>query len=989
MATKLLKKNELDKQRFALSDTAITLLCCFAVPFLAMILLYTCIKVWPAGEHSVLVLDLNAQYVYYFEELREILTGGDSIIYSFNRNLGGEFLGIFAYYLSSPFSLIVALFPKDMITEALYLILVLKTGFCGLTFGYYLTKTRKMHRVHAIMFSAMYALSSYVLVMQHNVMWIDNVLAFPLILLGVDEIICRGKYKMLVLSLAYCLLSNFYIGYMTCFFVLIWFFIRYFMLTPNERNPRDVDYHFARVLIRIAAAAIVAVMISAVIILPVYYSLSFGKLEFSNPDYTPKQIFDFIDILTKTFFGSYDTVRPEGMPFLYCGTLALVIAPLYFFSKNIPTRRKIGFLVMMLFLAVSFNFNILDYIWHGFQRPNWLNARFAYMFVGLMLIMAADAFRNLKEIGARAVMTSAVLWCGMILVLDKFGYKNLPDFAAVWCTILFLAITAAAVPAFIRSVNDSRKRRITSATLCCLVIAELFINGVIMLGKLDEDVVFSTRESYRTVIDKYLTAASTFDDEDDTFYRAEKLAHRTKNDAMALNINGMTNSTSTLNARVIKLLAQFGYASRSHWSYYAGSTAPTDALFAMKYIMTDPNNKNVDIPSYIYDLYELYATTEDGVEIYKNPYFLSIAFSADAGVLEYDLPLVDPNAQKGGITENIKALWKSIFKDKDAEEEEKPAPLKKEYVDPFTYMNELYSALLGREVTIWTEATLESTKDSGCKRVTTTGHKGYKPDGSGSSSKVTYTVSIDSEKPLYVYFPSDYPRKATLYIDGVKEGYYFDSQSFSLRELGSYEVDETVTVDLQLTTDSLYVRNDAHFFWYFDKEAYIEAVEELRKGSMLAYSKVDHKITGTVNVPDGNEVMFTTIPYDAGWEIKVDGKKVETVPVLNDTLLAFAVTPGEHTIEMTYKASCLRNGLLISIAGVLIFAAVWVAESLYNRKRKKKGTYVREVYLHPDLDYADEEYFYSHIPSNEETVIISELPTEENNPTTDQKDEEK
>jgi uncharacterized membrane protein YfhO len=254
---------------------------------------------------------------------------------------------------------------------------------------------------------------------------------------------------------------------------------------------------------------------------------------------------------------------------------------------------------------------------------------------------------------------------------------------------------------------------------------------------------------------------------------------------------------------------------------------------------------------------------------------------------------------------------------------------------------------------------------------------------------VTYTVSIDSEKPLYVYFPSDYPRKATLYIDGVKEGYYFDSQSFSLRELGSYEVDETVTVDLQLTTDSLYVRNDAHFFWYFDKEAYIEAVEELQKGSMLAYSKVDHKITGTVNVPNGNEVMFTTIPYDAGWEIKVDGKKVKTVPVLNDTLLAFVVTPGEHTIEMTYKASCLRNGLLISIAGVLIFAVVWVAESLYNRKRKKKGTYVREVYLHPDLDYADEEYFYSHIPSNEETEIISELPTEENNPTTDQKDEEK
>lgn len=989
MATKKMTALPLEnKQKFRLSSASITLLCCFAVPFLAMILLYCCIKVWPAGEHSVLVLDLNAQYVYYFEELREILTGGDSIIYSFNRNLGGEFLGIFAYYLSSPFSLLVALFPKAMITEAIYLILVMKTGFCGLTFGYFLNKTRKMHPTHTVMFASMYALSAYVIVMQHNLMWLDNIIAFPLILYAMDQLIIYGKYKMYIIALAYCLMSNFYIGYMTCFFVMIWFFVRYFMLTPTERNPRDVDYHFAKSLIRIVAASVIAIMISAIIVLPVYYSLSFGKLEFSEPDYTPKQIFDFIDILTKTFFGSYDTVRPEGMPFLYCGTLALVIAPLYFFSKKIPTRRKIGFLVIMLFLAVSFNFNILDYIWHGFQRPNWLNARFAYMFVGLMLVMAADAFRNLSEIGVRPVMTSAALWCGMLLVLDKFGYENLPDFAAVWCGILFLAITAAAVPAFIRSANDRNRRRITSATLCCLVVAELLANGVISLGKLDEDVVFSTRESYRSVIDKYLEAVDTFDEEDDTFYRAEKLVHRTKNDAMALDINGMTNSTSTLNARVIKLLAQFGYASRSHWSYYAGSTAPTDALFGVKYIMTDPSS-SVDIPSYVYDLYELHSTTEDGIETYKNPFALSIAFSGNAGVLEYDFPLVDPNAQKGGIMESVKALFKSIFKSPDAEEEEEdttPKPVE-EYVNPFTYMNELYSVLLGREVNIWTQATLESTKDTGCKRVSTTGHKGYKPDGSGGTSKVTYTLNVDSEMPLYVYFPSNYPRKAAFYIDGVKEGYYFDGKDFSIKEVGTFDVGEVVTVDLQLTGDSLYIRNDAHFFWYFDEAAFIDAVTELQDGSMTAYSKVDHKIYGTVTVPDGDSVMLTTIPYDAGWEVKVDGKAVTTVPVLDDTLLAFEITPGEHKIEMVYKADCLTNGLLLSIAGILLFAACWVAEYLYDRRRKKNGTYVREIALHPDRDYADDEYFYDFSTSADDPMITldrmndvqNNKPAEDNN----------
>ena len=100
----------------ALTKNGRTLLCCFGVPFLAMIVIYCCMQVWPVGKNSVLVLDLNAQYIYYFEQFRDIITGNGSILYSFERVLGGEFMGIFAYYLSSPFSLIVALFPKDMIT---------------------------------------------------------------------------------------------------------------------------------------------------------------------------------------------------------------------------------------------------------------------------------------------------------------------------------------------------------------------------------------------------------------------------------------------------------------------------------------------------------------------------------------------------------------------------------------------------------------------------------------------------------------------------------------------------------------------------------------------------------------------------------------------------------------------------------------------------------------------------------------------------------
>ena len=40
---------------------------CFIVPTLLMWLVYISMNVFPFGEESVLVLDLNGQYVYYFE----------------------------------------------------------------------------------------------------------------------------------------------------------------------------------------------------------------------------------------------------------------------------------------------------------------------------------------------------------------------------------------------------------------------------------------------------------------------------------------------------------------------------------------------------------------------------------------------------------------------------------------------------------------------------------------------------------------------------------------------------------------------------------------------------------------------------------------------------------------------------------------------------------------------------------------------------------
>ena len=100
---------------------------CFIVPAILMYLLYLVREIHPFGNGSVLVLDLNAQYVYFFEGLRNIVAGEADFLYTFSRALGGEFMGMYAYYLSSPFSFLLCLFPKDWILEGLLVLFLLKS----------------------------------------------------------------------------------------------------------------------------------------------------------------------------------------------------------------------------------------------------------------------------------------------------------------------------------------------------------------------------------------------------------------------------------------------------------------------------------------------------------------------------------------------------------------------------------------------------------------------------------------------------------------------------------------------------------------------------------------------------------------------------------------------------------------------------------------------------------------------------------------------
>ncbi len=874
----------------------------FIIPFAIMFGIYAALGTYPFGTSSVLVLDLNGQYVYFFEALRDAIWGDGSLFYSFSRAMGGEFLGMYAYYLASPLSYIVALFPRHMMLEALYLMLILKCGLSGLSFCYYVSENKiTKNKPAQVMFSCMYALSAYGIVMQHNTMWFDNVILLPIVALGIEKLIKERKYKMFTTALALCVISNFYIGYMVCIFTFVYFFFYYFSRSNKELNPLGERYHFARSISRVGIFSVIAIAISACILLPALYSLSLGKNNFSDPSYVPTQKFDFLDLLTMMFPGSYDTVRPEGMPLIYCGLLALIFLPLFFISKHIEKREKIGSAILISIFVLSFNLSTADIFWHGMQKPNWLNYRYSFMLCFFVLLLGLKAFNRIKDINKNAVMGICAFSAVLLFIFQKLEYDNVPDFSCVWLSLIFLIIYAIGIPLVSKSIYKITATMI----LCVFVCLELFISGLLNMVALDDDVVISSYNSYHTFIDNIRPIIDDVEESDDSFYRMEKTDHRKVNDPMALGLRGFSNSTSTLNEDTILFLNKMGLASKSHWTKYAGATPVFDSLFGVKYIVCE------DTYQYISPLYSRYMTdSENSYIAYKNPYALSIAYGVSEDIK--DLSLVDPNE----------------LLDKDAD----PVDIPHGYVDvdtPFERYNEILTAMLGNETKVEVFKPVTDV-DMNCVNATKSYLPGYElnkfvPSNADSDASVNYTFTSPVDGELFCYFPSKYPREVKLKVNGIGHDTYFGNETHRIVSLGNFVEGETVRLTMTLTKDDLYILEGVNYFYYIDTESFENVISELAQSQYLIDKYTEDCFEGSITVGADNSTIFTTIPYDKGWQVYVDGNKIETYEAL-DAVLAFDVDPGVHSLKMVYRSNAMIYGGIISLVGLVIFALIVIFE---------------------------------------------------------------
>ena len=83
--------------------------------------------------------------------------------------------------------------------------------------------------------------------------------------------------------------------------------------------------------------------------------------------------------------------------------------------------------------------------------------------------------------------------------------------------------------------------------------------------------------------------------------------------------------------------------------------------------------------------------------------------------------------------------------------------------------------------------------------------------------------------------------------------------------------------------------------------------------------------------------MLTTIPTEPGWNIKVDGKKVEPVEILK-AFIGIELEPGTHTVTMKYTPPGFNLGIITLILGIAIIVLIYLKsdKAIYAQLTEKK-----------------------------------------------------
>ena len=890
----------------------------FAIPCVGMLFVMLFSGYAPFGRYSMLYSDMYHQYYPFFVAFRQALRSGEGLLYTWSVGLGMDYLGLISYYLASPLNILSVLVPEGWLLSYFSLLVPIKLGLAGLFFAIFLKKIFRREDISLGGFGGFYGLCAWALGYQWNIMWLDTFALLPLVALGTVSLLDEKRFFLYTLTLFMSVYANYYIGFFTCVFVFLLFWI-YEVCRWGGWRKLVGDF------CRIGFFTLLALGMTMVLTLPALAALQTTqssvnkfptgfRLNIADAN-TIKGLLDAMRQVAGNMGGSIEPTFKEGLPNLYCGISSILLMFLYLMARDVKLRDKICAVGLLLFFNVSFIIRQLDYIWHGFHFTNMIPYRFSFLYSFVVLFMAYRAWTLRRsfssgQIVAAGVLTMGILACheglldtqslelaGRSLKIPVYLIYNLVFLGVYLATFLWgrrqIPVPEDATDRQVLRIHAANARhRAETAWLLLGIMGLELLGTLVCFGLFFPGTAVSNYPkgtSYTASVIRYMKER----EEDTLFYRAETTHSQTLNDGALNGYRGVSAFTSSANVQVTEFMRALGYGAKNTYNRYLfEESSPVANLFLGLKYMIDRDGKD-KTSTYFREVNSFGDTT-----LLENTAYLPLGFLAESG-----LENVDFSASNG----------------------------------TFSFQNTLFSAATGMEEDVWHRIQGENLTITGngvvLSEENSTGYCKYSQ--CLSNSDVTFSFVADRDGFACIHL--NLPKRNDYYVS--LNGVELFKETISLSQMMAVgDVKAGDVIDVRVTCDKDESSTMTVSAAVLNPDRFQAGYQVLAASTLELTTFQSTFLEGTISC-DRDGLLYTSIPQNGNWHVTVDGREVEP-RLVGDCMVAVELTEGDHILTFQYHNAAFSLGWKLSLACVLVFLALswWVYKPDWRdwgRKRLK------------------------------------------------------
>ena len=823
------------------------------------------------------------------------------------------------------------------------------------------------------LFATAYALSGMLVSFQMNVIFYDAMFMLPLVILYLEQLLDDKAAYPYAFVLGLTVFLQFYMGYMISLFVILYAF---YYLSPRlsiEGTWKAKLKHYLQPLWDVFLYSILGVAVASILFVPVFFNLIESKGQ-AGGAMTFSMAFQInpLDILSKLTIGGYDAqsgwAAGPNLPNIYIGALGFIGFILYFSSRKIVKERKWAAGAVTFIFFTSFVNEFVSKIWHMGQNPAGFFFRFSWLFSFFMLLLAYQALKEKFKISHRGKLLSVVVLVlsTIYLYTKDFTYlpKKQPEALTLFINghfiefvILVIATTATGFYLYWERSTKSQKEKervlviaagfvvvlvilLQTGYLFTRVVLTLLIYlavlallrprmirlAVILLSTLTvfelgynaylSQVTFSYANvdkfvdgtiSVKRVTDKIQEIA------DEPFYRIATTFAYSRTTPSLIGYPGLSTFSSSLERSTMEHFAYMGDQGVNAATEYENGTPLTDALYGIRYYMdikdiNQEEKENHPERMYFYrfasrfDMNRYFTEKvyeDDRYLVYKNPNSFPIAFGVNELVTNLQLDFNHAVKNQNNILNSMEGIQKD----------------QENYVD---YFKPLAFSAIETENLVAEDVNKEK------------GTAVYKREDSSMEAIVRYHITPQTDLTYYFFAPDSLNSEIdySILLNGQWFSHSKKNMQRQLWQIADNSAGEETVLEFRFRSDKVDL---SHVGLYRLDVDQIQKVLEKRKAQGLQVEKFSNThIVGSVDITDDSQFMMTSIPYSAGWKVKVDGKDVPTSKTWN-SLLSFPITSGQHKVEFVFSQKGTLLGLILSLISVTI---LYIDRKYYQKKAK-------------------------------------------------------